>query len=640
VFASRPITLGCTVFLVTVYLGAATDTQALGRKDDGGTVVQDLAYGEVLFYYFQEDYFSALTRLLAGRARGELPNHEEEAELLLGGLYLSYGQHRLAGEIFERLLEESVDPELHDRAWYFLAKIWYQRGYLAESEAALARINDQLPEELESERQMLHAHVLMDQGRFEDALVVLQSWRRPRDEWVGYTKFNIGVSLVRLNRIEEGAAILEEVGRLDEENPELSALRDKANVALGYAWLQAERPLEAKPSLQRVRLDGPFSNKALLGVGWADAELENFRMALAPWIELRNRSLLDPAVQESLLAVPYAFTKLNADRQAADYYVDAIEAFNDEMARLDRSIAAIAEGKLISEILNSENSDASGWYWRMGELPDTPESRYLYELMAAHRFQEGLKNYRDLQYLQRNLDDWTESLGAFDDILDTKQRAYEQRLPMIDASMARMDLDEMAAQRVEFESRLMTIERGEDFVALGTPSEQDLWRQLQDMESKLELLGDDPSARELREKQRFLKGLLIWDLRRDYRARLWQEQRSLRELDRDLKEIERLHHQVDSARTEWPDQLAGLTQRIADLTPRVQGLKDGVDATLLSQEIYLQGIAIDELQAQRARLNTYMVQARFALASIYDRASAQALDAAAAEAPRLAEERP
>jgi len=637
---SRPLMLACASFLATVQFGLAAEAQAFGRKDDRATVVQDLAYGEVLFYFFQEDYFSALTRLLAGRARSELPNHEEEAELLLGGLYLSYGQHRLAGEIFERVLEESVDSELHDRAWFFLAKIWYQRGYLAESEAALARINDELPDELEPERQMLHAHVLMDQGRFDDALVVLQAWRRPRDEWVGYTKFNIGVALVRLNRIEEGAEILEEVGRLDEDDPELSALRDKANVALGYAWLQAERPLEAKPPLQRVRLEGPFSNKAMLGVGWADAELENYQTALAPWIELRNRDLLDPAVQESLLAVPYAFTKLSADRQAADYYVDAIEAFNDEMARLDRSIVAIAEGKLVSEILNDEFSDASGWYWRMGELPDTPESRYLYELMAAHRFQEGLKNYRDLQYLQRNLDQWTESLSAFDDILDTKQRAYEQRLPAIDASMARMDLDEMAAERVEFESRLMTIERSEDVVALGTPTEQDLWRQLQGMESKLELLGDDPSAQEIREKQRFLKGLLVWDLRRDYRARLWQEQRSLRELDRDLKEIERLHHQVDSARTEWPEQFTSLTQRVADLTPRVQGLRDGVDATLLSQEIYLQGIAIDELQAQRERLNTYMVQARFALASIYDRASAQALDVAAADAPQLAEERP
>jgi hypothetical protein len=36
--------------------------------------------------------------------------------------------------------------------------------------------------------------------------------------------------------------------------------------------LRASRPVEAKPSLERVRLEGPFSNKALLGVGWSDAE--------------------------------------------------------------------------------------------------------------------------------------------------------------------------------------------------------------------------------------------------------------------------------------------------------------------------------------------------------------------------------
>ena len=130
---------GCVSFLVAVQLGVAVEATAFGREDDQATVVQDLAYGEVLFYFFQEDYFSALTHLLASQERNELPNHEEEAELLLGGLYLSYGQHRLAGEIFERLLEDSVDPELHDRAWFFLAKIWYQRGYLDDSEAALAR---------------------------------------------------------------------------------------------------------------------------------------------------------------------------------------------------------------------------------------------------------------------------------------------------------------------------------------------------------------------------------------------------------------------------------------------------------------------------------------------------------------------
>ena len=66
------------------------------------------------------------------------------------------------------------------------------------------RIKDELPDEFEPERQMLHAQVLMEQQRFEEALTMLEAWRRPRDKWVGYSKFNIGVALVRLGRIEEG----------------------------------------------------------------------------------------------------------------------------------------------------------------------------------------------------------------------------------------------------------------------------------------------------------------------------------------------------------------------------------------------------------------------------------------------------
>ena len=291
---------------------------------------------------------------------------------------------------------------------------------------------------------------------------MLEAWKRPSDAWIGYAKYNIGVSLVRLGQVEEGARVLDEVGQLDPENPDFAALRDKANVALGYAWLQASRPVEAKPSLQRVRLEGPFSNKALLGVGWSDAEASNYEGALAPWLELRDRSLLDSAVQESLLAVPYAFAQLGADAQAAEHYNDAITAFNGEIARLTSSIEAIEKGELITELLGQHADsadDATGWYWRLEKVPDTVESRYLYELMASNRFQEGLKNYRDLLYLNRNLDHWVESLGAFDDILDTRERAYQQRLPKIDDSLSSVDLDAMLAHRVELESRLQAIER-------------------------------------------------------------------------------------------------------------------------------------------------------------------------------------
>jgi tetratricopeptide (TPR) repeat protein len=613
---------------------------AAARDDGSGTVVQDLAYGEVLFEFFQEDYFAALSRLLAAQDRGELTHHGAEAELMLGGLYLSYGQHRLAGEIFERVLAQSVDPALHDRAWFFLAKIWQQRGYLAEADAALTRIQGVLPEELEPERQMLHAQVLMEQGRFADALAALEAWRRPSDAWVGYAKYNIGVSLVRLGQVEAGARVLDEVGQLDPENVELDALRDKANVALGYAWLQAARPVEAKSPLQRVRLDGPFSNKALLGVGWADAETADYRAALAPWVALRERSLLDSAVQESLLAVPYAFAQLGADKQAADHYVDAIEAFSGEIVRLTSSIESIENGQLITELLGEHEdaaNDASGWYWRLDRIPDSVESRYLYELLASNRFQEGLKNYRDLTQMNRNLDRWVESLGAFDDILDTRQRAYLQRLPAIDASLSSVDLAAMTQRRVELESRLQAIERTEDVVALGTAKEQQTASMVAAMEQQLAALPFDAASDEMRAKHRFLRGLLLWDLQRDYKARLWAQRKALSDLDRQLREAQRRHHQVASSREDWPDKFATLTARIEGLRPRVLALQESAQVALHRQQEFLQRIAIDELEAQRDRLSTYTIQARFALASIYDRAAARVKPAAEGQAAALAE---
>ena len=596
------------------------------RHKDDGIVVQDLAYGEVLFDFFQEDYFDALTRLLAAEQRNEIPHHQAEAEVMLGGLYLSYGEHRLAGEIFERVLAKSVDPELNDRCWYFLAKIWHERGYQPEAEAALGRITGTLPEELEPQLHLLWSEVLMDQGKFPEALASLQSWKRPSDAWVGYVKYNIGVSLVRLGEIENGARVLDEVGKLEPKTPQLAALRDKANVALGYAWLQASRPVDAKPSLQRVRLEGPFSNKALLGVGWSDAETQNYRGALAPWLALHDRNLLDSAVQESLLAVPYAYAQLGADKQAADSYVEAIDAFNGEIARLTASIDAIERGELITELLG-EHADAaedgSGWYWRLDKVPDTIESRYLYELMASNKFQEGLKNYRDLLYLNRNLAHWEQSLGAFDNILDTRQRAYEQRLPQIDQSLASVDLDAMLAHRVELESRLQQIERSEDAVALGTEDQQKSWKKLSDMEAVLARAPNDADSDEIRAKQHFLKGVLEWDLERDYKARLWAEKKSLGDLDRQLREAQRRHHLVQSARDDWPEKFAALTARIEALRPRVAGMQTFAQAALAKQQGFLQAVAVAELKAQRDRLNTYMIQARFSLASIYDRASAR-----------------
>ncbi len=382
-----------------------------GARADERHAVKDPHFGEVLFYFFQEDYFSALTRLMTAQRFARVPHHAEEAELLRGGMLLSYGLHQEAGRIFQALIDAGAPPSVRDRAWFHLAKIRYQRGYVAEAEDAIARVRGPLPGDLEDERLVLHAVLLFRRQQYPQAIAMLRQTSR-RSGWAAYGHYNLGVALILAGERDAGVELLDEIGRDRARGEELAALRDKANVALAYAFLQSDAPARAEPYLERVRLNGLVSNKALLGLGWTHAALNQYERALVPWMELTDRPTADTAVQESLLAVPFALGKLGAYRQALARYERALDAYTRETTRLDEAIAAIRRGALVENILRDNPGEESGWFWRVRRLPDTPEGRYLTELLASHDFQEGLKNYRDLGFLSRNLKAWAQRGAA------------------------------------------------------------------------------------------------------------------------------------------------------------------------------------------------------------------------------------
>src|SRR6202034_4309531 len=205
-----------------------------------------LAYGDVLFYFFQDDYFDSITRLLAARQLDRIPHTQGEAELLLGGLYLSLGEHVEAGRIFQALLDKNTTEAVRNRAWFYLGKAWYQRGYLDESERALREVSDKTDQHINAERYMLLAQVMMQQGRYDEAITLLSSWHGPPD-WTAYAQFNLGIALVRKERLADAIPYLDRVGRIETRSEELLSLRDKANLALGFALLQAQRAAEAQP---------------------------------------------------------------------------------------------------------------------------------------------------------------------------------------------------------------------------------------------------------------------------------------------------------------------------------------------------------------------------------------------------------
>ena len=615
---TRRSIVACSLLALAALLPA---TPALAGKDDPEPiVVKDPHYGEILFHFYQDDYFPAIVRLLAAQEQGLLSQHSAEAELLKGGMYLSYGHHLEAAEIFERLLAGNVNQEIRDRTWFFLAKIWRQRGYIDRAQLALESIEGELPRNLYREASMLQAQLYIDRGEYDRAIALLQDWKG-NTEWARYAEFNLGVALVRSGRTEAAAMILDELGDIDPWNEELASLRDKANLALGYAMLQDGRPQLAKEPLGRVRLEGPFSNKALLGAGWADAELNRYRRALVPWMELRGRDLLDPAVQEAMLAIPYAMAELDSISQAADHYLNAIEAFYEEANRIDRTIEHIESGQFFDDFVEDDPLDSTGWYWRMEALPEGPEARYLFHLLATHEFQEGLKNYRDLSYLWSNLDDWQQNVEVYANMLETRRLAYAERLPLAEDALNRADIEDMVDHKFRFDSALDDIERSGDWLALANKREFEMWGELTSLEKTPALQADIPEAAEVRDKIELLKGALQWELEEKFKDRLWRIRRDLRQTGEALVETQRSRRQVDESMRNQPLEFEGFNQRVYGLEPRIEGMKMRVGDAMADQRAFLQAIAVGELQAQKERLDIYTVQARFALAAIYDRAS-------------------
>jgi hypothetical protein len=586
--------------------------------------VLDPHYGDVLFEFYQGRYFPAITKLEVSQHFDRMQHHRDEAEILRGGLLLSYGLHQQAGEVFEALLARGAAPSVRDRAWYYLAKIRYQRGLMPEASKALARVEHVLPAPLEDDRRLLQANVMMALGDNAGAGKILAPIAGPRGEDL-YARYNLGVALIRGGDATHGTQILDDLGRQTMPDEESRALRDKANVALGFAALKAGKPQDARTYLQRVRLQGIEANPALLGFGWAADALGSPKLALVPWIELAGRDPSDSAVLEAQLAVPYAYAELHADAQALKRYENAIANFENEDANIDATIAAIREGKLVEGLMSRNPGEEMGWFQTFRDLPLMPHARLLTPVIAGNEFQEAFKNYRDLQFLGHNLAEWHANLGVFGDMLSARQQAFAERLPKIRAQGEASGLD-IAHLQQRSDANAAAVKQAEeaaDGVAFADADERELQQRLARVTSTLASLPPDadPGLAEAHDRLRRVAGALAWQLAHEFPARMWDARKGQKQTGDALADARAHDEALTRAQRDEPARFEAFARRIAELDARLNVLVPRVAALGKEQQGVLQEIAVTGLVSQKERLAAYTAQARYAVAQLYDRAT-------------------
>ena len=389
--------------------------------------IKDPNLKDALFDSYQGQHFNAITRLQMAQKLGRVKS-QEKAGLVLGGLYLAYGFHDHAARIFETFLDSEQPQEVRDQAWYYLAKIRYQRGNYPGALQALSKVGESLDFGLRQERNLLEATILLKQQKHLDALRTLKKVNE-RSDWGMYAKFNKGVATYQMGREKEGIKILDQIGSINSRDSEIAALKDKANLVLGYGYLDKSNPEVAKTFLERMKLSGPYANKALLALGRSYSDKKLYKKSLAPWLKLIERDPSDPAVQDALMAVPYAFGQLEAYKQSLEYYEKAMMSFQSEIEKINVAADAVGGGKMLEGMIQVARLEEEGEDERkLKRVLNTPEGRYLSPLLVSYEFREALHNYAALRLSLGKLERWSASLSSYDQLSSKKHKEYKERI--------------------------------------------------------------------------------------------------------------------------------------------------------------------------------------------------------------------
>jgi len=608
-------------FLASCLLLAVTSAALAGSKMP--QQVLDLHYGEVLFHFYQQDYFTAITHLMAAQQQELLEHHKKDSDLLLGGMQLSYGMLDEAEGRFRRLLDQQSDKQIRNRIWYYLTKIAYQRGLYQKAYSTLHEIDSPRDEVVRAETAILGANIRMALGKDSEAAETLGESSAP-DGWEEYLRINRGIALLRAGDVAGGKAVLDSLGKQEVDSEELWSLRDRANLGLGYQLLRAGDPEQARHYLNRVRLRGPFSQAALLGAGWSDAERGQYQEALTPWLSLIELASYEPPVQEAHLAVPYAFASLGDYERAVQFGNQAIGFYDQEQTEIETAITSVESGVLLSLLSQARTGVSGGWLKDNPTLEDIPAGRYLVDVLSGHDFQERLKDYRDLSYLEELLSKRLENINVYRDMVEARRQAYEERAPAIHSRVEKQEAQSVSAAWQQLGQQLKNLEASDDPLGLATTAEIQQWQRLLRVQETVATLPDTQRHQRMLQRSKWLQGVLYWNIQTDYKARLWEAKKQLASLESAVVEAKNIQQRLSQALDAAPAGFSGYDERIETLRKRILALISRIQLERIDASSILQQLALQELQTRKERLASYRSQARYALARSYDELSRNA----------------
>ena len=586
--------------------------------------LQDLAYGEILYDYYRGEEISALTKILTAQKENQLPNHANSAELLSGVIYLNLGMLLKAQEIFKRLLtEQDLKNELIAKIEFYLAKLHYKQHDYSQAKQRLTRVYQSLSVDLQDECFIMLSNIALSDKQLLEARDWLNLVSND-SELLIYTRYNLGIIWLKDDQLEQALPFLTKVFLTHEPTDIQRSLQDKAKVALGFYYLKRKQLEKAREQFLAVRLESPYTNKALLGMGWTYVEKGNYNKALSHWLELRKKDIRDIAVQEALLAIPYAYQKLKAMRPALEKYLDATELYQQQLDLIANIEQQVIDGQLVENLVNrmikSKQSERDDDNIRDSKIFGDDYDYYIYELLAQNSFNENFRSYQKLGRLELLIEHWENQLPMLNEMLRSNQIRFDERIPKVDAYLNQGIFDNFRLTYERIQQDLNYINKHEKLYLLADQQQTALHKRILRLEQKIQNIPKDMLDDNQVDKARRARGVLQWQLEQGRTEKIWQLKKLSSQIKNILVDMEELTTNLSYAREHALTRFVGYQDLVDEGSIKLTNLRAGIQIQIDYQASLIKQQILAVLKTRKITLGHFLLQSDLSVARLHEQA--------------------
>ncbi len=390
----------------------------------------ELEYGTVLYDYFQKNYFSALVEYEYSFYSNNPLALQSSGRVLKGGMMLSYGMPSASQQLFNALLDGTASQAVSNRAWYYLAKIYYNKSEFGNANDSLNRVRGEIPADIYFDYYYLST-LIGNQKPLND---LSQSKKNSLSKYLPgypYLLFNIAIGHLKSGDVGLAVDYLKKTAEYTNQSEELSVLSDRARNGLAQLALESGQLAEAWSHLTGIRTTGLYSNRALLAYAWSAIKSERYNDAIPALKILNERSIAIPEVQETKVLLAHLYEKQGAPRKALQSNISAEKEFKIGIEKVEDARKIIDGLDVPREFINNIEAimAKSDWYASTPSIDYQKLTPFLIDLMASNAFSEVLRELADLYTVRDNLNYWLGRSNEHSVILESaNQKNFDKEL--------------------------------------------------------------------------------------------------------------------------------------------------------------------------------------------------------------------